>query len=140
MVHALAESWRILRSGGRLIDLRPMASGWPVEIVGPGIEKLAGRLDDGKRIRVDDASNDAVLEAVQRGWLKKESEDYFDYAYYWETVEEMVEYVEADWCNAATIPDNVLAEAHRLVDVAGEEVEIRIRRAMVIARYRKPDN
>jgi hypothetical protein len=117
-----------------------MASGWPVEIVGPGIEELAGRLDDSKRIRVDDASNDAVLEAVQRGWLKKESEDYFDYAYYWETVEEMVEYVEADWCNAATIPDNVLAEAHRLVDVAGEEVEIRIRRAMVIARYRKPDN
>jgi hypothetical protein len=137
MVHALAESWRILKPGGKIIDLRPKASGWPVEIVGSGTEKLAGRLDDRKRMRVDDASNGAISEAVQRSWFKKESEENFDYAYYWATVEEMVEYVEVDWSNAATIPDKVLAETHRLVDGEGENVEIRIRRAMVIARYRK---
>jgi hypothetical protein len=140
MVHALAESWRLMRFGGTMIDLRPMASGWPVEIVSKNSEIIAGLLDDNNRKLVDAASDDAVSEAVQRGWFKKVSEDYFDYEYYWDTVEEMVEYVESDWCNAATIPESVLAEVHRLVDVTGEEVEIRIRRAMVIASYRKLGN
>jgi hypothetical protein len=88
-------------------------------------------------MRVDDASNDAITEAVQRGWFKKESEEYFDYVYYWATVAEIVEYAEVDWSNAATIPDNVLAESHRLVDAEDVDVKIRIRRAMAIALYRK---
>lgn len=120
-----------------MIDLRPLASGWPVEIVSPDTEILAGRIDDNKRIRVDVASNNAVSAAIQRGWFKKENEDLFEYAYYWDTVEEMMAYVEADWWNAAVVPNDVAVEAHRLVEVAGERVEIRIRRTMVIASYRK---
>ena len=137
MVHALAESWRVVRYGGRMIDLRPLASGWPLEIVSPDTEILAGRLDDNKRIRVDVASNNAISAAIQRGWFTKESEDLFEYAYYWDTVEEMMAYVEADWGNAAVVPNDVAVEAHRLVDIAGDRVEIRIRRTMVIASYRK---
>lgn len=137
MVHALMESWRVVRVGGRLLDLRPLASGWPVEIVSQDAEMLAGRLDDKKRIGEDTASNNAVSEAVQRGWFKKESEDIFEYAYYWDTVEEMIEYVGADWWNSAIVPENVMAEAHRLVHLAGGQAEIRIRRSMVLASYRK---
>jgi hypothetical protein len=114
-----------------------MASGCPVEILTRGSEKLAGRLDDNNRTREDVASNNAISEVVQKGWFKKESEYFFEYTYYWDTVEEMIEYIEADWGNSVIVPDNLLAETHRLVQAADKGVEIRIRRTMVIASYRK---
>ena len=88
MVHALAESWRVLKVGGRLIDLRPYSSGWPLEIVHRDTEMLAGPLDDKMGVSVDVASDNAVLEAVQRGWFEKEHEGSFEYAweYQWDEV------------------------------------------------------
>jgi len=137
MVHALAESWRVLKVGGRLIDLRPFASGWPVEIVNRDTQMLAGPLDDEIGLSVDISSDNAVLEAVQRGWFEKENEGSFEYNYYWDSVDEMNEFVKAEWCNSATVPDSVLSEARRLVQLTGEQVQIRIRRTMLIACYRK---
>jgi hypothetical protein len=137
MVHALKESWRVLKDGGRMVDLRPFASGWPLEIVSRGSAQLAGRLDDHKRVTVDDISNTAIAETVQGGWFQNEREDVFDYAYYWDSVEEMIAYVEDDWSDSAVVPTNVMLEARRLVDIAGDPVEVRIRRKMKIAGYRK---
>jgi hypothetical protein len=137
MVHALAESWRVLKAGGRLIDLRPYSSGWPVEIVSRDTQMLAGPLDDSVGLGVDIASDNAVLEAVQSGWFEKENKGSFEYAYYWDSVDEMNEFVKEKWCNSATVPDSVLSEARRLVQLTGEQVQIRIRRTMLIASYRK---
>lgn len=137
MVHALAECWRVLRVGGRLIDLRPYASGWPVEIVRRDTRILAGQLDDNLGTSDDIASDIAVSEAVRRRWFEKENEEFFEYAYYWDTVDEMNAFIEVEWCNLATVPDNVLSETRRLVQLTGERVQIRIRRTMLIASYRK---
>jgi hypothetical protein len=137
MVHALAESWRVLKVGGRLIDLRPYSSGWPVEIVNRDTQRLAGPLDDSLGSGVDSASDNAVLEAVQSGWFEKEDEGSFEYAYYWDSVDEMREFVKENWRKSATVPDSVLSEARRLVPLMGEHVQIRIRRTMLIASYRK---
>jgi len=136
-VHALAESWRVLEVGGRLIDLRPYSSGWPVEIVHRDTQVLAGPLDDSIGLGLDIASDNAVLEAVQRGWFEKENEGSFEYAYYWDSVDEMNEFVKENWRKSATVPDSVLSEARRLVQLTGEQVQIRIRRTMLIASYRK---
>jgi hypothetical protein len=138
MVHALAESWRVLRVGERMVDLRPMASGWPVEIVSRDAQTLVGRVDDQMRTVVDNISNEAVAETVRRGWFEKESEDRFEFAYYWDTVDAMSTYVETEWGYDAFLPENVLSEAHRLVKEADEGVQIRVRRTMLIASYRKP--
>lgn len=137
MVHALAESWRVLKVGGRLIDLRPYASGRPVEIVSRDTQMLAGPLDDEIGLSVDIASDNAVLEAVQRGWFEKENEGSFEYAYYWHSVDEMNEFIQAKWCNSATVPDSVMSEARRLVQLTAEQVQVRIRRTMLITSYRK---
>ena len=137
MVHALAECRRVLQVCGRLIDLRPHGSGWPVEIVGQGTRILAGQLDDvlGKSDEI--ASDNAVSEAVRRGWFEKENEEFFEYAYYWDTVDKMNEFIEAEWCEFAAVPDNFLSETRRLVQSTSEPVQIRIRRTMLIASYRK---
>jgi hypothetical protein len=137
MVHALAESWRVLQVGGRLIDLRPYSSGWPVEIVSRDRQMLAGLLDDTIGLGVDTASDNAVLEAVQRGWFEKENEGSFEFTYYWDSVDEMDEFVKAKWCDSATVPDSILSETRRLVQLTGEQVQVRIRRTMLIASYRK---
>jgi hypothetical protein len=138
MVHALAESWRILMFGGRLIDLRPYKSEWPIEIVSRDKQILAGRLDENQNgLSDDEASDNAISEVIQRGWFKEESKEFFEYAYYWDTVDQMNEYVKTEWSNLAIIPENVLSNAQRIARVAGEQVQIRIRRIILIARYRK---
>lgn len=124
--------------GGRLIDLRPYKSEWPIEIVSRDKQILAGRLDENQNgLSDDEASDNAISEVIQRGWFKEESKEFFEYAYYWDTVDQMNEYVKTEWSNLAIIPTNVLSNAHRIARVAGEQVQIRIRRIMLIARYRK---
>lgn len=78
MVHALAESWRILRVYGQLIDLRLLTSGWLVEVVGEGEAMLAGRLDDTLRVCHNIASDKATAEVVERGWFRQESREFFN--------------------------------------------------------------
>jgi len=137
MVHALAESRRVLRVGGRLIDLRPHISGWPVEIMNRNTRILVGQLDDIKGISDDVASDNAISEAVHRGWFEKENEEFFEYAYYWDTPDKMNNFINSEWNNFVTLPANVLSEIHRLVQMTGEKIQVRIRRTMLIECYRK---
>ncbi len=124
--------------GGRLIDLRPYKSEWPIEIVSRDKQILAGRLDENQNgLSDDEASDNAISEVIQRGWFKEESKEFFEYAYYWDTVDQMNEYVKTEWSNLTIMPENVLSNAQHIVRVAGEQVQIRIRRIMLIARYRK---
>jgi hypothetical protein len=46
MVHALEEIRRILVPAGILIDLRPMAGSWPVQVVSERAQREVGRLID----------------------------------------------------------------------------------------------
>ena len=137
MVHALAECWRVLRVGGRLIDLRPYASGRTVEIVSQDTRILVGQLDDKLGTSDDTASDIAVSEAVRRHWFEKENEEFFEYAYYWDTVQKMKAFIEEEWCNSVSVPDNVLSDAHRLIQLTDKQAQIRVRRTMLIASYRK---
>ncbi len=136
-VHALAETWRVLRVAGQLIDLRPLTSGWLVEVVGEDEATLAGRLDDTPRVGHNIASDKAVAEAVERGWFKKGSREFFQYNYYWDTVEEMREYIEVNWSSAAVLPDPVRAEVSRLAQLYLGSEQIRVQRTMLLASYRK---
>ena len=137
MVHALAESCRVLKVGGRLVDLRPYSSGWPLEVVTQDTQLLAGPLDDSIGLSADIASDDAVLEALQRGWFEVENKTSFQYTYCWDTVDGMHEFLKANWKESATVPDSVLSKARCLVQSAHKPVQIRIRRTMSLASYRK---
>lgn len=137
MVHALAECCRVLRDDGRLIDLRPHAHGWPIEIVGQSTRILAGTLNDIYGTKDDRAADFAISEAVRKGWFEKEREEFFEYAYDWDTVEKMRLFVESEWDDLVTLPEDVLSEARRLENLASEQVQARIRRTTLIGSYRK---
>lgn len=79
-----------------MIDLRPQVSGRPVEIVSRGTRVLVGQLDAEKGISDDVASDNAISEAVQRGWLEQENEEFFEYAYCWDTVDKMNAFIQVE--------------------------------------------
>lgn len=138
MVHALSESWRILKVDGRLIDLRPYRSEWFVEIVSKDNPILAGQFIGKEEGLIDDDKSDkAISEVIRRGWFKKENKEFFDYTYYWDSFDQMFDYVSTSWSNLISTPKSVLSNVRRLSQAAGEQTQIRIRRVMLIASYRK---
>ncbi len=138
MVHALSESWRILKDGGRLIDLRPYRSEWFVEIINQGNSLLAGQFigkEDGLN---DDAMSDkAISELIHRGLFKIETKEFFDYSYNWESHDQMFDYVSTSWRNLISTPKNVLSKVRKIKNEQGETSVIRIRRNILIASYQK---
>ena len=137
MVHALAETWRVLRVGGRLVDLRPYASGWPLEILTRDSRLLAGPLDDSIWQPMDVACDKAIRETLRRGWFEEENEGSFEYTYYWDSVDGMAAYLKENWKKSARVPGSLLAKARRLEQAAGGPVQVRVRRSLSIVSYRK---
>jgi hypothetical protein len=137
MVDALRESWRVLRQGGILVDLRPYASGWPLEVISHGDVLLSLILDDSLRSQDDIESNRAISSSIEHGWFKKQSEQFFDYAYYWDRLEDMSEYMQREWWNLAVIPEGFFKNVQRVFSSTSGSSELRIRRSMLVATYCK---
>ena len=137
MVHALAETWRVLKSGGRLVDLRPYSTGWPLEVLTGDAVLPAGPLDDSIGIALDLASDNAIQQSMDNGWFQEETKTSFEYTYYWDTVDGMHDYLQENWKKSATVPGDVLAKARRLAQSAAQPVQTRIRRTMILASYLK---
>lgn len=137
MVHALAETWRVLKPGGRLLDLRPYSTGWPLEVLTPDTQLLAGPLDDSIGVALDIASDNAIQQSVDNDRFQEETKTSFEYTYYWDTIDGMHDFLKENWEKSATVPDDVLAKARRLAQSAAQPVQIRIRRTMILSSYRK---
>jgi SAM-dependent methyltransferase len=136
MVHALKEIRRVLAPGGILIDVRPLAGDWPVEIVARGQVFAAGPIRHLPQGYTDDeAANAAAAQAGRAGWFIREREDSFDFGYYWDTPGEMKAYIDAEWSDYMSVPEATLTQAHRLSTNAGAQVRLRL--DMIISRWRK---
>lgn len=136
-MHALEESWRVLRPNGELIDLRPIASDPLVEIVSDRVSKSAGHLDDSRRRAGDLAADEAIDHVVDRGLFEQDGVKQFRFSLYWNSADEMQAYVEERWSNSAEIPSAVLRQAERLTKMAGHPIKARIQRKMHLATYGK---
>jgi hypothetical protein len=138
MVHALFEAWRVLRVAGRLVDLRPAALNWSVEVVTPAGATTAGQLDYSPFLPTEAAANAAIAEIIETGRFEPESEVLFQYNYYWDSVDGMADYIAEKWSDSAILPDSVRTEAGRLRQRSPVPVQLRVIRTMHLASYRKP--
>ncbi|MBI3764082.1 MAG: hypothetical protein HY260_19750 [Chloroflexi bacterium] len=134
MVHALKEIHRVLAPGGVLLDIRPISGATPLEVVREGKVELAGHFDESKDDPDDVAANNAVSRAVRRSLFHREKSGQFDFAYYWDAVDEMRAYVKEKW-TASKLPGSVSRKARRLM--APGDGRVRARVTVIISRLRK---
>jgi SAM-dependent methyltransferase len=138
MVHALSEIRRVLAPVGILIDLRPLADNWPVEVVSLREVRRTGRvLDLPEQTNGDLSSNEAMREAERRGWFTREQEELFRYIYAWDTPSEMEEFVNDDWQDFIDLDEETKRVTRAVWAVADADSRVRIRMDVWIARCRK---
>jgi hypothetical protein len=137
MVHALNEIQRVLKPGARLLDLRPLAGAWPIEVVSRREWLKVGNVQHEAEGLADDARADESLEGAQRsGVFIRERQDFFAFNYYWDSPAEMQEFIASDWSDFVTIPEAVWLAVRSAWAVADADARLRIPVRMQIARYR----
>lgn len=138
MVHALEEIRRVLVPGGILIDLRPLADNWRVEVVSLREVKRTGRVEDlPEQTNGDIAANAAVMEAEKRGWFKREQDELFSFVYSWDTPSEMEEFVKEDWGDFIELQEDTKRATRSAWAVADGDSRVRIKMNILIARWKK---
>jgi hypothetical protein len=138
MVHALEEIRRVLVPEGVLIDLRPLADNWRVEVVSLRETKRTGRVEDlPEQTKGDLASNEAMQEVEKRGWFKREQDELFPLFYSWDTPSEMEEFVDDDWSDFVGMEEGTRRTTRAAWAVADGDSRVRVRVEIWIARWRK---
>jgi hypothetical protein len=138
MVHALQEIRRILVPGGILIDLRPVADRWLVEVVTAQDSWEVGRVQDLPAGLADDAASaEALAHMSQAGLFALEQKEIFDFLYYWDTPEEMQAYISEQWEDFIALPAEVLTKIQAIWANSGTGSRVRVRLKMLIAMWRK---
>ena len=138
MVHALDEVRRVLAPDGVLIDLRPLADNWRVEVVSLREVKRTGRVEDlPVQTNGDVAANAAIQAAEKRGWFKREQDELFPLFYSWDTPSEMEEFVDDDWSDFVGMEEDTRRATRSAWAVADGESRVRVRVEILIARWRK---
>jgi hypothetical protein len=138
MVHALDEFRRVLVPNAILIDIRPLADRWPVEVVSTRGFEETGRVDDlPEQMDADVASNQAMKEAESRGWFTREQEEFFPFFYSWDTPSEMEEYITEDWTDFAGLSDNTKKATRSAWALSDADAAVRVRVKVLITRWKK---
>ncbi len=128
----------MLKPQGTLIDLRPLAGNWPVDVVSGRSSQEAGRVSDlAAGLEDDAAANQTMARAAEQDWFRRESEELFPFHYYWDSPNEMKAYIEEEWEDFVHISDNVWKSARSLWTLGGAESRLRVRVNMLITRWEK---
>ena len=135
MVHALQEIHRVLRPGGTLIDLRPAIQNRTVELELSYARLHIGEIDSSGTAADHRAADAALRSAVKRGLFRGEHDADFQLVTDLDSVEDLRGYAAA--LRQSALPEEVVSRLEWLTANEDGDFIIRIRREMVIARYRK---
>lgn len=137
MVHALLESWRILRRGGVLIDLRPVHNDRAIELLVDDGRFVPGTVRDMTDGADDVACAQAMDHVVSSGHFTLQEQDSFEFNVYWDNLAEFSAYAEEKWLAKRRLSPEVLERAQRTIADSGRPYRIRIRYTMHLAIYQK---
>ena len=140
MVHALLECWRVLGREGKLIDLRPVHSNPPIELITAGSRFVPGHVMDEAGAADDMAADEAMDEVVRRGFFIPQMYETFKFAVYWDTLEGLLAYADRKWRDTKRLPPEVLERARRHIAGTSGRYRLCIRSTMHIAVYRKQES
>jgi len=138
MVHALREIGRVLVAGGTLIDLRPLADRWFVEVLSSGGKQEAGRVTDLPQGLADDAAaNGAMAEAERAGLFRRDREELFAFYYSWDSPKEMQEYMDQEWADFCAVDEAEWKQIRSRWAVSDADSRVGVRLKMLITRWLK---
>jgi len=138
MVHALYEIQRVLRSDGILIDLRSISDRWPIEVESARNIQVTGHvLDLPASLADDEAANQAIAQAAEKGWFSKEQEEFFPYYYSWDSPDEMEDFIEEAWEDYIGLDEATMQATSSVWALADADARVRVRTKMLITHWRK---
>jgi len=135
MVHALSEARRALKPGGRLIDLRPTMRNRTVELELPGATLYIGAIDSSSTFPDHVAANEALDAALAAGEFRLEHKTTFEILSDLDTLADLREFKRG--LRRSVMPDSIFERIEALTADEPADYLIRIRREMLIARYRR---
>lgn len=136
MVDALSEIRRVLVPGGFLIDIRPLANRWPIEVGSDQGFRETGRVEDlPLQVNGDIASNQAMQEVERRGWFRREQEELFPFFYTWDTPSEMEEFIAEDWSDFIQLTEPAKRATRSAWASADAQARVRIHVQISITRW-----
>ena len=137
-MHALYEIQRVLRSDGILIDLRSISDRWPIEVESAHNIQVTGHvLDLPASLADDEAANQAIAQAAEKGWFSKEQEEFFPYYYSWDSPDEMEDYIEEAWEDYIGLDEATMQATSSVWALADADARVRVRTKMLITHWRK---
>jgi hypothetical protein len=138
MVHALSEIRRVLLPHRILIDLRPVLSSWPIEVVSAREIQETGRIQDLPLGLADDnAANQSSAWAEQNGWFRREKEEFFPFYYLWDSPSEMEEWITDEWEGFIQLDEESKRATRSAWAVGDADSAVRVGVKMLITRWRK---
>ena len=137
MVHALQEGWRVLVPRGILIDLRPYSVDVPLEVLHKDGNESAGLVDLSPGIALDQAADEALSSVLRTGIFKRLKSEYFDFAYYWNSVEDLLVDWNEKWKEEANLPEVVVERASSLCKEYASHARLRVRIQMKLDEFVK---
>ncbi len=137
MVHALHEAWRALTPSGILIDLRPLCADAPLEIIHTGGSALAGQVDMRPGIAQEIAADQAIESVVGEGIFSRSGLEFFDFAYYWDNVADMLADMDEFWKGDVILAAAVIRRARALFKKYQPQARVRMRMPMKLEKFEK---
>lgn len=138
MVHALREIRRVLIPEGILIDLRPILSHWPIEVVSAREIRETGKIQDLPLGLADDhAANQSIAQAEQNGWFIREAEDFFPFYYSWDSPSEMEEWITEEWLDFIKLDEESKRATRSAWALGDADSIVRVKVKMLITSWKK---
>lgn len=136
-MHALKEAQQILVPRGIMIDLRPLSVDVPLEVLYEGGRESAGMIDTSPGLELDKAADQAIASVVKDRSYKELINEHFDFAYYWETINDMEDDLEEYWKDDVILPQEVIQQARLLLSKQRSQTQIRVGLKMKLGKYVK---
>lgn len=136
MVHALELLHELIEPGGRLVDIRP--SGEPPVITvrsASGDEIRVGTLQESDDFIEYRQADEAVAQAIARGWYTVEGQAVFPFVLHASSIAELAIYLENEYSDAI-LPADTCQRAQVLEQGAKEAMEVLMTERIRIARLR----
>ena len=138
MVHALSEIRRVLVPNGILIDLRPVLSHWPIEVVSARDIHETGHIQDLPLGLADDhAANQSIAQAEKNGWFMRAAEEFFPFNYSWDSPSEMEEWIADEWEGFIQLDEESKRATRSAWALGDADAIVRVKVKMLITNWKK---